>query len=141
MSFWEAQRAVDTAGLIDNMVEIGANLRERRQLEQEQKAFQAGYAKALEDAKRNGKMPDQYQRVVPIDKLGKHVGIKVVALRELAKYAPNHPLVTSSAVRENVGTQTVKHYCQANRPANPNYNDYAPDDEMTQRIYDFTLKP
>lgn len=141
MSFWEAQRAADTAGLIDNMVQIGSSMRETRELEKAQKEYRQGYAAALEEAKRTGVMPEKYQQTVAIDSMGRHIGVKVVALRELGKMNPGHPLVASATVRQNIATQTVKNYSKAGRPQDPNYNEFAPDDAQAQRIYEFTLKP
>jgi len=141
MGFWDAQRQVDTAGLVDNMVEIGSHMRDSRAIAKAEKEHRDGYAKALEEAKRTGNMPEKYQQTVAIDSLGRHIGVKVVALRELGKVDPKHPLVASAAVRQNIGTQTVKNYSQAGRPEDPNYNEFAPDDAQTQRIYEFTLKP
>lgn len=139
MSFWEAQRAVDTAGLVDNMVQIGAQLRERREDAKAEKMYREGYAKALEEAKRTGNMPVEYQQLVPIDRVGRQVGIKVVALRELGKLNPAHPLVASSTVRENIGTQTLINYNKCDRPQGADLNDFAPTDDLAQRIYNFTL--
>lgn len=141
MSFWEAQRAADTAGLIDNMVQIGSSMIETRALEKAQKEYRQGYAVALEEAKRTGVMPEKYQQTVAIDNMGRHIGVKVVALRELGKMNPGHPLVASATVRQNIATQTVKNYSKAGRPLDPNYNEFAPDDAQAQRIYEFTLKP
>lgn len=141
MSFWEAQKAVDTAGLIDNMVTIGANMRENREIAQAEKQFREGYKRALEAAKRTGVMPAEFQQLVPIDRVGKQIGIKVVALRELGKLNPTHPLVASATVRENIGTHTLINYNRADRPEGVDLNAYAPGDELAQRIYDFTLKP
>lgn len=139
MSFWDAQRQVDTAGLVDNMVQIGAHMRENRANAKAEKEFREGYARALEEAKRTGNMPVEYQQLVPIDRVGRQVGIKVVALRELGKLSPAHPLVASATVRENIGTQTLINYNRSNRPQNVDLNDFAPDDALAQRIYDFTL--
>jgi len=141
MSFWDTQRQVDTMGLVDNMVQIGSHMREQREIAAAEKQHREGYAKALEEAKRTGNMPEQYQRVVAEDQMGKQVGIKVVALRELGKLNPRHPLVASSTVRTNIGTQTLINYNRANRPKDGDYNDFAPDDALAQRIYDYTLKP
>lgn len=139
MSFWDAQKNIDTAGLVDNMAEIGGVMRARNEAKREEKQFREGYAKALEEAKRTGVMPAQYQQVVPIDDMGGQVGIKVVALRELGKLNPKHPLIVSPTVRANIATQTKINYNRANRPQAPNYNDYAPTDTVAQKIYEFTL--
>lgn len=128
-------------GLVDNMVQIGSHLRAGRENAKAEKEYREGYAKALDEAKRTGNMPEQYQQTVPIDSMGRHIGVKVVALRELGKVNPKHPLVASATVRQNIATQTVKNYSQAGRPEDPNYNEFAPDDGQAQRIYDFTLKP
>lgn len=128
-------------GLVDNMVQIGSHMREQREIAAAEKQHREGYAKALEQAKRTGNMPEQYQQTVAIDSMGRHIGVKVVALRELGKFDPQHPLVASAVVRQNIATQTVKNYSQAGRPEDPNYNEFAPDDSQAQRIYEFTLKP
>jgi hypothetical protein len=141
MSFWDAQRQNDTAGLVDNMVQIGAHMRENRANTKAEKEYREGYAKALDEAKRTGNMPEQYQQTVAIDNMGRQIGVKVVALRELGKLNPQHPLVASTVVRQNIATQTVKNYSQAGRPLDPDYNQFAPDDGQAQRIYEFTLKP
>lgn len=141
MSFWEAQRAIDTAGLVDNMSRIGSQIAENRAIAQAEKQFREGYARALEEGKRTGVMPEKYQRVVAEDHMGKQVGIKVVALRELGKLNPAHPLVSSATVRANIGTQTLINYNRASRPQDGDYNDFAPDDALAQKIYKFTLEP
>lgn len=141
MSFWESQRQIATAGLIDDAVKLGAAFSETRALEKAQKEYRQGYAVALEEAKRTGVMPEKYQQTVAIDNMGRHIGVKVVALRELGKMNPRHPLVASATVRQNIATQTVKNYSQAGRPLDPNYNEFAPDDAQAQRIYEYTLKP
>jgi len=141
MSFWDAQRQINTAGLIDNMVQIGSNMRKNRAIAKAEKEYREGYAKALEEAKRSGNMPAEFQQLVPIDRVGKQVGIKVVALRELGKVNPGHPLVASATVRDNIGTQTLINYNRADRPDGVDLNDFAPSDELARRIYDFTLKP
>jgi len=138
MSYWETQRAVDTAGLVDNLVQIGAHMREKRELDRAEKAYQEGYARALEDAKRTGQMPAEYQRHVMVDEFARHVGIKVVALRELAKLDPKHPLLNQT-VRNNIATQTVINFCKHERPADAGLGDYAPSDSAAQKIYDHTL--
>ena len=141
MSFRDAQRANDTAGFIDNMVQIGGHMRAKRDQAKSEQQFRAEYARALEEAKRTGNMPVEFQQLVPIDRVGRQVGIKVVALRELGKVNPGHPLVASSQVRENIGTQTLINYNKADRPEAADLNDYAPSDAAAQKIYDFTLKP
>jgi hypothetical protein len=123
------------------MVQIGSHMRDQREIAAAEKQHREGYAKALEEAKRTGNMLEQYQRVVAEDHMGKQVGIKVVALRELGKLNPGHPLVASATVRQNIGTQTLINYNRANRPKDGDYNDFAPDDALAQRIYDYTLKP
>lgn len=139
MSLWESQRAADTAGFIDNLNQIGGHMREKRENSKAEKEFREGYARALAVAKRTGDMPVEYQQLVPIDRVGRQVGIKVVALRELSKVDPTHPLVASAAVRENIGTQTLINYNKSERPSGADLNDYAPSDSAAQKIYDLTL--
>lgn len=139
MSIWEAQRFNDTAGFIDNMVQIGGHMRAKRDQAKSEQQFRAEYARALEEAKRTGNLPAEFQQMVPIDRVGKQVGVKVVALRELGKANPTHPLVTSAQVRENIATQTLINYNKADRPDDADLNDYAPSDSAAQKIYAFTL--
>ena len=140
MGIWDAHRVNETAGLVDNMVGIGAAMRERKALDQDEKKFRAGYAAALASAKQTGVMPAEFQRTVPVDEMGRQVGVKVVALRELGKLNASHPLVTSAKVRENIATQTLINYNRADRPDGVNLSDYAPSDSAAQKIYTFTPK-
>lgn len=140
MSFWESQNAIGTAGLVDNMVGIGNAMRERKAIDQAEREFREGYSRALTEAKRTGLMPAQFQRTVPADEMGRQVGVKVVALRELSKLNAGHPLVASAKVRENIGTQTLINYNKSDRPQDVPYGDFAPSDIAAQKIYDLTPK-
>lgn len=137
--FWATQRAVATKDLIDTVGNLAASMRQQRANEAAEKKFRAGYAVALEQAKKTGVLPEIYQAKVGFDMVGEQVGIKVVALRELSKTAPNHPLVKSQKVRENIGLQTLMNFNKANRPSNADINDYAPSDVAAQKIYAITL--
>jgi len=106
---------------------------DKAQLRAEQQ-FRQGYAVALEEAKKTGAMPEQYQRKVGEDQLGRQVGIKVVALRELEKLNSNHPLVRSSELRSKVGNQALINFNRANRPADGDFNDFAPSDAQFQQL-------
>jgi hypothetical protein len=140
MGIWDSFRNVETMGLVDNGVAIGAALRERKAIAQDERKFREGYAVALANAKRTGVMPAEYQRSVPVDEMGRQVGIKVVALRELGKLNASHPLVASAQVRDNIATQTLLNYNKVDRPDGVNLNDYAPSDSAAQQIYALTLK-
>ncbi|MFC5511122.1 hypothetical protein ACFPOU_08275 [Massilia jejuensis] len=140
MSIWESFRNTETMGLVDNGVAIGAAMRERKAIAQDERKFREGYATALANAKQTGVMPTEYQRTVPVDEMGRQIGVKVVALRELGKLNASHPLVASAQVRANIGTQTLVNYNKAERPDGVDLNDYAPSDTAAQKIYAFTLK-
>ena len=139
MSFWQAQNQIAMGELMSSAGQLAGALRQRRELERAEKEYRAGYASALAEAKRTGVMPEEYQEMVPIDQMGRQVGIKAVALRELGKLNPKHPLLTST-VRTNIGTQTLINYNLADRPEGADLNDYAPSEKQTQQIFDFTLK-
>jgi len=140
MSMWDSFRNVETAGLVDNGVALGAAMRERKAIAQDERKFREGYATALANAKQTGVMPAEYQRTVPVDEMGRQVGIKVVALRELGKLNAGHPLVASAQVRANIATQTLINYNKAERPDGVDLNGYAPSDVAAQQIYAHTLK-
>lgn len=140
MGIWDNFRMTETAGLVDNGVALGAALRERKAIAQDERKFREGYATALANAKQTGVMPAEYQRTVPVDEMGRQVGIKVVALRELGKLNASHPLVASAQVRANIATQTLVNYNNADRPDGVDLNNYAPSDVAAQKIYAFTLK-
>lgn len=93
------------------------------------------YIQALENAKTTGIFPDTFQVKVPSDLMGRQVGIKVAALRELAKYAPNHPLVVSQKCRSMVAQVTVMNFCRAGRPDGGDYANFAPTNQTLQNIF------
>ncbi|MGX9718401.1 hypothetical protein ACWYXJ_29660 [Janthinobacterium lividum] len=139
MSIWDTTKTIETIGLVDNMVSIGSTLRDRRVIDKAEKDFREGYARALSEAKRTGIMPDEFQRTVPVDQMGRQVGVKVVALRELGKISPGHPLVVSSTVRQNIATQTLINYNRADRPDDADLTNFAPSDVAAQKIYEFSI--
>ena len=140
MGIWDSFRTTETAGLVDSGLALGAALRERKAIAQDERKFREGYATALANAKQTGVMPVEYQRTVPVDEMGRQIGVKVVALRELGKLDASHPLVASAQVRANIGTQTLINYNKADRPDGVDLNNYAPSDVATQKIYAHTLK-
>lgn len=135
MSYWEAQRQIATNELIDSACAAGRSWRARRQQAIAAEKFRIAKEKALEQAKQTGVMPAQFQATVPADWFGEQAGIATVALRELAKYAPNHPLVVSSKCREVVANVTLINYNRANRPMDAGYRKFAPDDVKSQVIF------
>jgi len=140
MGMWDSFRNVETAGLVDNGVALGAAMRERKAIAQDERKFREGYATALANAKQTGVMPAEYQRTVPVDDIGRQIGVKVVALRELGKLNAGHPLVASAQVRANIATQTLINYNRAERPNGVDLNEYAPSDSAAQKIFAHTLK-
>lgn len=140
MSIWDSFRNTETMGLVDNGVALGAAMRERKAIAKDERKFRENYATALANAKRTGVMPEEFQRTVPVDEIGRQVGIKVVALRELGKLNAGHPLVASAQVRANIGTQTLINYNRADRPDGVDLNAYAPSDVAAQKIYELTPK-
>ncbi len=139
--FWKTQTAIATNGMIETAGAIAAAVKQRQADTKAERDFRAGYAVALKAAKKTGVFPEKYQATVTEDQLGRQVGIKVVALRELGKQAPNHPLVVSQVVRSNIATQTLINYNNANRPADTDFNHFAPSDTAAQKIYSLTMKP
>ncbi len=69
-----------------------------------------------------------------IDVLARHVAIKVVAVRELAKFAPAHPLVLQ-AVREAIGNKAIMKFNGTGRSMDHELNRYAPTEEKSQAIF------
>lgn len=99
------------------------------------------YKLALEKAKTSGVMPTEFQQHVPIDHMTEQFGIKTVALRELGKQVPEHPLVTSQACRDTVAKTTLIKYNIANRPgtANADFSQFAPTDDQAALIFKHTV--
>lgn len=138
MSFWEAQRQIATNDLIDHASAIGRAWRDKQEQAALNAKARAAYLLALEKGKTTGFMPCEFQKTATIDVLGRQMGLNVVALRELAKYAPNHPLVISAKCREIVGSVTLLNYNLANRPDIENAANltmFAPDDGKSQAIF------
>lgn len=137
-SNWEMQKNAAMSGLIDDTLRLAGAIREKRtadraQLQAEQE-FRAGYAKALAVAKQTGVMPDHFQQRVPIDWVSSQVSVKVVALRELQKVQPKHPLLHQS-VRDAVSKQGLINFNRADRPNDANMNDFAPSDSQAEQIF------
>ncbi len=137
-SNWEMQKVAAMNGLIDDTVRLAGAIREKRVADrtqqQAEQEFRVGYAKALAIAKQTGAMPEQFQRRVSEDQLGRHIGIKTVALRELEKLNASHPLVRSSELRSKIGTMTLINFNRADRPLNGDFNDFAPTDAQIQQM-------
>jgi hypothetical protein len=137
-SNWEMQKVAAMNGLIDDTVRLAGTIREKRVAERAQQLaeqeFRAGYAKALVVAKQTGVMPEQFQQRVPIDWVTSQTGLKVVALRELQKVQPKHPLL-NQVVRDSIAKQTLVNFNRADRPEGANFNDFAPSDTQTQQIF------
>lgn len=150
MSFWETQRQIATSDLIATGLSIGLENRaaKKRQVDAQQHEQEMSkiadnivgnmkkrYDIALEIAKRTGEMEVDCQRTVPEDRMGEEMGVKTVALRELGKHNPNHPLIRSKTVQKFIGLHTIRNYSRADRPAAQNYGDFAPSDESCQNVY------
>lgn len=120
--------------LMDSCASATEAIRDLRALEEQAKNHRAGYARALENAKKTGEMPLEYQRAVGEDSVGRQVGIKVVALRELEKFDAKHPLL-SQHVRSNIATQTMINFNKAGRPGNIPFADFTPSDKAAQTIF------
>lgn len=134
MSFWKSQNEVAMGALIDSCASATAAMRDVRALEAKIKAQRTGYARALEAAKKTGEMPLEFQRTMGEDSVGRQVGIKVVALRELEKFDATHPLLQPH-VRKNIATQTMINFNRADRPGNIDFADFAPSDKAAQIIF------
>lgn len=114
------------------------NWKTKRALAEFDQRTRQAYLAALEQAKQTGDMPEQFQVKVPVDELTAQIGLKAVAIRELGKARPAHPMVTSQRCREAVAKATLIKYNRANRPSGPEVAliDYAPTDEQAQQIFD-----
>jgi len=142
-SYWETQRQLATANLYAAGAEAGSALKERwnakRKGKEMDERVRKAYKMALEQAKTTGNLAEEFQSQVPIDMLGKEIGVKAVALRELGKNVPKHPLVVSETCRQVVGQVTLVNYNRADRPVDDDgvihYSDYAPDEEAAESIF------
>lgn len=138
-NYWEMQRQINLQGLVADGVQLGQAWRQKWANDRAQKEFdvkvRAAYAKALEEGKTSGEMPFEFQTKVGIDELTRHIGIKAVALRELGKRAPTHPMVVSQTCRAVVGKVTKINFNRAGRPDEADLNDFAPDDVNSNKIF------
>lgn len=120
--------------------EAGASFKQRWDAKRKQRTFdatvRAAYVAALEQAKTTGVMPDDMQEHVPVDRVTEQIGVKAVALRELGKTAPEHPLVKSARVRAVVAKQTLINYNRADRPEDRDLNQFAPTEQQAEVIFD-----
>lgn len=97
------------------------------------------YEEAVRRAAVTGdELPVSMQKKVPIDNQIGHLAIKVVAIRELRKYQPKHPLVCMGSVRERIAREALKRYNAAGRPDfSEQYEmaDLAPSDAVAVSIF------
>lgn len=136
LDYWAAQRQADINGMMENAGAMGAAWKQKREQKKIDANLRVEYARALAVAKNTGELPEQFQGTVSEDTMGRQAGIKVVALRELGKRAPSHPLVVSPECRKTVASVTLIQYNQADRPEEKTYDEFAPDDATAQRIFD-----
>lgn len=122
------------ADLFDAAGAAGRASIDRDRARRADRELQREYAIALENAKQTGELADRFQRQVGVDMLVTQVGIKVVALRELGKKAPEHPLIASQECRDLVGKGARIAYNRADRP-NTDVNAFAPDEDLSQKIF------
>lgn len=134
--FWGAQRAMAYNDLMDVGGRMGADFLARREQKKLDESLRVEYVQALAKAKDTGVMPAHLQAPVPADYMGEQAGIKVVALRELGKRAPTHPLVNSQGCRDAVASVTLIQYNRADRPSDRSYDEFAPSEEVAKRIFD-----
>lgn len=132
---WAARNAAARADLWSNAAQAGRNLVERKHQEKYDKELRIEYAAALEKAKDTGVMPEKFQGTVSADLAGGHIGVKVVALRELRKKDPGHPLVASRACQETIKTATLISYNRKNRAEGVTYAECAPDDASAEQLF------
>ncbi|WP_288393085.1 hypothetical protein [uncultured Herbaspirillum sp.] len=142
-SFWENERQIAAMQLAVTAGQAGRTIVDRwnarvRAHQMELRVREA-YNAALTAAKDTGDMPEEFQSSVPIDELGKLIAIKSVALNELAKYVPDHPLVVSETAQDVIAQVTLINYNRAERPVDADgvihYSAHIPDEETIDAIY------
>lgn len=133
-SYLDGRRAQAVDELFATGAELGQAWADRRDARKAAQKFQADYAAALQAAKQTGNIDPRFQRQAPEDVLAAQIGIKKALLRELAKVAPNHPLVKSAECRDAVAQVTLLKFNRANRPGGVQFEDFAPNDDENERI-------
>lgn len=134
-SFWSNRANALFQESVSDAVQRGRELNERWKANDERRALFAQYAAALEAAKVTGEFPVEFQNTVPEDLLTRQVGVKVVALRELLKANPQHPLVKSAECRTRIAKRTLVNFNRANRPDSVDVTMFAPNEEETEQIF------
>jgi hypothetical protein len=138
--YWQTQKQIASNNLAIDAGDAGARYLDNKAQQKRQADFdiktRAAYKLALDAAKQTGRMPAEHQVHVPIDYVAEQSGIKVVALRELGKNEPEHPLVVSEKCREFIADATLINYNMAERPRDVNLEEFAPDEELAQRIFE-----
>lgn len=142
-SFWENERQIAAMQLAVTAVQAGRTIvnrwNSRVRAQQMELRVREAYKAALAAAKDTGNMPEEFQGAVPIDELGKQIAIKSVALNELAKYAPDHPLLVSEMAQSVIAQVTLINYNRAERPVDGDgvihYSAHIPDEEDIEAIY------
>lgn len=139
-SFWSNRANALFQESVSDAVQRGRELNERWKANDERRALFAQYAAALEAAKVTGEFPVEFQNTVPEDSFTEQVGIKVVALRELSKAKPHHPLVRSSICREDIARLTLIKLNRANRPDGVDVTQFAPNELEANEIFEHSPK-
>lgn len=134
-SFWSNRAANLFQESVTDAVNRGMELNARWKANDERRALFAQYAAALEAAKVTGEFPVEFQNTVPEDDLTSQIGVKVVALRELAKKSPTHPLIASANCRADIARTALINFNRANRPDSSDLNQYAPSDEQAEQVF------
>lgn len=114
--------------------QMGADWKARREQKAYERQQRIEYARALEKGKMTGTFPSQFQQTYTADAYGAQRILRTVLLRELAKLDPNHPMLGDEC-RETVSNVGLILYNRANRPSDPDFADFAPDDTVLKRIY------
>lgn len=149
MSFWENQRNVaqtemfteagNLAGRIaarrheQQGIDDAKKLSQRLSVELDQK-YEAAVRRAAETGEA---LPVEMQDVIPVDEVIPHVIIKTVALRELRRYVPKHPLLAQS-VRDHIAREALKRYNRAGRPVlgeNAPMDALAPSEKSAEQLF------
>lgn len=139
MSFWQTQKDMAMQQLVSEASQAGRDVANHWRAQREQKEFdrraRQAYLAALERCKETGDdMPAKFQRTFTQDSYSRQVGVKVVALRELGKTSPQHPLVVSQVCRNAVSTLTLINYNRAGRP-DTDVTQYVPDDDKAKILF------
>lgn len=148
-NFWEAQRAADAAAMwnaagsaiADNFARRDAK---RAAADAAQRTarmtveLDARYQEAIARAEQTGeRLPDELQKIVPVDELVIQTVLKNAALRELQRLAPAHPLLKQE-VREQVAKEGLRIFNRAQRPIlteSYNASHMTPDEKTTAEIF------